>query len=281
MEKNKYKIALLSDLTDGMHNLLKSSVSLAKMVDAEIEVFNVRKPTDIVGKDNQLSAIRTINHEYIVTDKRMKNLIAPFSKDYGVPIRYSSTFGNVKTEISRYLDDNTPNIIVLGRRKTKPFNTVDDRIINFVLSIFKGSVMIVSKENGLEPNMNIGIGTLNCSNELLSSSFPEALFANANSPLKAFSIVNGPTTQPQSHEFLGKKIVDYVFDYNDNTMKKLPIYLSKSKVDLLFVERKKKEKINTSTPSNIYDMVKKLDINLMIAGEKNSQGNYQSKLNIA
>ncbi|MGS0525933.1 universal stress protein [Zobellia nedashkovskayae] len=242
MEKNKYKIALLSDLTDGMHNLLKSSVSLAKMVDAEIEVFNVRKPTDIVGKDNQLSAIRTINHEYIVTDKRMKNLIAPFSKDYGVPIRYSSTFGNVKTEISRYLDDNTPNIIVLGRRKTKPFNTVDDRIINFVLSIFKESVMIVSEENGLEPNMNIGIGTLNCSNELLSSSFPEALFANANSPLKAFSIVNGPITQPQSHEFLGKKIVDYVFDYNDNTMKKLPIYLSKSKVDLLFVERKKKRK---------------------------------------
>ena len=78
-----------------------------------------------------------------------------------------------------------------------------------------------------------------------------------------------------------EQIVDYVFDYNDNTMKKLPIYLSKSKVDLLFVERKKKEKINTSTPSNIYDIVKKLDINLMIAGEKNSQGNYQSKLNIA
>ncbi|OWW26613.1 hypothetical protein B4Q04_02710 [Zobellia sp. OII3] len=282
MKENKYKVALFSDLGDGMHNLLKSSVSLAKMVDGEIEVFNVRKPTDIIEKDNQLSAIRTINREYILTDKRMKNILSPISKDYGVNISYSSTFGNVKTEIERYLAKNNPDIIVLGRRKTRIFSRIDDRIANYVLTIFKGSVMIVSEENGLEPDMKIGIGTLNCSKESSSSSFPEALFAYTDSPLTSFNIVDGShTKQQQSQQFLGQKTVEYVFDYNENTLKKLPTYLSKSNINLLFVERKKKEKESTSSPLAMYDKVKKLGITLMIAGEKRLHLKYQNILKIA
>ncbi|WP_400071037.1 universal stress protein [Zobellia russellii] len=281
MEKDKNRIVLFSSLGNSLHNLLKSSVSLAKMVDGELEVFHVRKPIDIIRKDNQLSAMRTINREYILTDKRMKRIVSPISEDYGVPISYSSAFGNVKTEIARYLANNNPDIIVLGRRKARLFRAVDDRIANFVLTIFKGSVMIVSEENGLEPDMKIGIGTLNCSSESSSSSFLETLFAFTDRPLKSFNIVEGPNIRPKPQEFLGQKTVEYVFDYNENTLKQLPTYLSNSNINLLFVERKKKESKATASALNMYNKVKKLGITLMIAGEKRLHIKHQSNLRIA
>ena len=57
----KYKILVLSNLDSSTQKILKSAVSLAKMIDGQIEVFSVTKPTEIIAGDNQLSAIRTIN----------------------------------------------------------------------------------------------------------------------------------------------------------------------------------------------------------------------------
>ncbi|CAM3443759.1 hypothetical protein ZORO111903_02790 [Zobellia roscoffensis] len=281
MRRNRYKIAVFSDLTDSMLSLLKSSVSLAQMIDGEIEVFNVTKPTKIIGKDNQLSAIRTINREYILTDKRMRGIVSPISEDYNVPINYTSTFGNVKTEIARYLSENEPDVIVLGRKKIKPFNTINDRITNFVLGTFKGSVMIVPETNSLEPGKKIGIGMLNCSGESYNSPFSETLFTHANSPLKSFNLIDGSKPQPQPYQFLGRKTVNYVFDYNQNTIKTLPTYLSMSNIDLLFVERKRKENDNTTDVANMYDTAKKLGVTLMVAGEKRTNNEYQTNLQIA
>ncbi|WP_276168879.1 universal stress protein [Zobellia alginiliquefaciens] len=281
MRRTRHKIAVFSDLTDSMLSLLKSSVSLAQMIDGEIEVFNVTKPTQIIGKDNQLSAIRTINREYILTDKRMRDIVSPISEDYGVPISYTSTFGNVKAEIARYLSDNEPDVIVLGRKKIKPFNTINDRITNFVLRTFKGSVMIVSEQNSIEPGKKIGIGMLNCSGELNNSPFSETLFTCANSPLKSFNIIDSSKTQMQPFQFLGQKTVNYVFDYNQNTIKTLPTYLSMSNIDLLFIERKRKENHSIPAISNMYDMAKKLGVTLMITGEKRTNYEYQSNLQIA
>ena len=67
MEKSQYKILVLSDLTKSTTSTLRSSASLAKMIDGNVEFFCVKKPTDIVEKENQLSAIRTINKKYNIT----------------------------------------------------------------------------------------------------------------------------------------------------------------------------------------------------------------------
>ena len=99
MKSKKYKLLVLSDLNDSTLDILKSSVSLAKIIDGEINFFYVKKPTDIVGKENQLSALRTINKEHTVIDNKIKTVLKTISSDIAFDINYSFTFGNVKNEI--------------------------------------------------------------------------------------------------------------------------------------------------------------------------------------
>ncbi len=73
MKKNKYKILVLADMKKSTSTVLKSAVSLAKMINGDIQMFYVRKPTDIVAKENQLSAMRTINKEYQKTEKKIQD----------------------------------------------------------------------------------------------------------------------------------------------------------------------------------------------------------------
>lgn len=279
--KNKHKIALFTDLQGDISSLLKSAVSLAQMINGEIEVFNVTKPTAIIGKENQLSAMRSISHEYVLTEKRMKDLISPITTNFKVPIKYSSTFGNIRNEIDRFLKENNPDILVLGRNKSKHFNTADDRIINFVLNVFKGTVLIVSHDKGLEPGKKIGIGSLNCSESAFNMSFTEDLFFHANNTIKAFNIVETSNTLPQTSGFLGRKTINYVFDNNENTVNNLPLYLTRSNIDLLFLEGRKKVKEDLSRLLNTYEIVRKSNINLLITGEKHNNYNFNTTLKIA
>ena len=75
MKNNKYKILVLSDLKKSTSATLKTAVSLAKMIDGEIEFFHVKKPIDIVEKENQLSAIRTINENHTLIRKKIEKLL--------------------------------------------------------------------------------------------------------------------------------------------------------------------------------------------------------------
>ncbi len=279
--RNKQQIAVITDLEGDISYLLKSAVSFAKMINGEIQVLSVKKPTQVIGKGNQLSAMRSINQNYILTDKQIKNIVQPIMEKYSVPINYSSTFGNIKSEIERYLTANKPDILVLGRRKSKPFNTTDDRIINFVLSIFEGTILIVSPNKGLEPGKKIGIGSLNCSEAAFASSFTKDLFFNTNSSLKSFNLLETSTVKQTTGNILGRKTINYVFDHSENTVKNLPNYLLQSKVDLLFMERNKREKLSLSKSISPYDIVKKSDINLLIIGKSYTYYHYNTNLKIA
>ena len=68
----KYKIVLLSDMKGDLSTKLKGIANFSKMVDANIVVLHVIKPSDLVKEENQLSAMRAINDEYGTTDKKIK-----------------------------------------------------------------------------------------------------------------------------------------------------------------------------------------------------------------
>ncbi len=82
MKNNRYKILVLSDLKNSTNSTLKSSVSLAKMINGDVDFFHVKKATDIVEYESQLSAIRTINKLHTTTSTEIQHLIDTISKDY-------------------------------------------------------------------------------------------------------------------------------------------------------------------------------------------------------
>jgi nucleotide-binding universal stress UspA family protein len=144
MGNSKYKILVLSDLKETTNHALQNAVKVSKVIDAEIEFFHVKKPTDIVNTDSQLSAMRSINKEYVVTEKKINNLIAPIIENESITIHSSFAFGNVKNEIKNHINSCKPDVIILGSRKRKILSFVGDKIINFVLKSHKKTLIIVS-----------------------------------------------------------------------------------------------------------------------------------------
>lgn len=260
MDKSKkHKILVLSDINKSTSNTLKSSVSLAKIVNADIHFFYVKKPTDVVEKESQLSAMRTINRAYFSIDEKIKNIIKPISNNYGVNINQTFTIGNVKNEIEKYIDENKPDIIVLGKRKSKKISLIGDKITQFILKKHKGIIVIADDINVLEPNNELSLGLLNTTNK--NNSIIDTIVNSTQKPLKSFNITE--KNAPIKESFLTeKKTIDYVFEKGDDTIKNISNYLEKNNINLLFVDREKNK--STSKKTNIKEVIKNINCSLIL-----------------
>jgi hypothetical protein len=266
MRKNNYKILVLSDLKGDVKSTLKSTISLSKMIDRDINFFHVKSATDIVEKENQLSAIRSINSEFKTVNKKIQNLINPISKEYGVNINSKFAFGNVKSEIDKYINELQPEIIVLEKKKSSSFSFIGDNITELVFKIHAGVIMIASDKNGLEPNQAIALGILNDLEISSNLEFADDLIGNSQGPLKSFKIGNDSNSKNESQVATDKKTVQYVFEKNDNSIKNISNYISKNNINLLCVNRDEK---NGNNKANLKDVLGKLNVSILISADQN------------
>ncbi len=268
----KYKIVVLSNLKDALKTTLKNAIRLAQTVDGEIEVFNIQKPAEVVKKENQLSAMRVISAERTATNKKMRAIIDPIAKEFGLKIKYSFVFGNVKDEISKYIDYKNPDMVILAKRKSKFFNALGDRITEFVLNTYKGEIMIAADTNTLEPNQEIALGTLDDIGSFSNPELMEQLLQQTEKPLKSFKFIKSTGKPKKSQMPQTQKTIEYVFDHNPSALEKLPKYVSKNNIDLLLINWAKKENTHSSglISSDINGIIDKLNIPLMFMGERNS-----------
>lgn len=263
-----YKIVVLLNLDTSAQVTLKSAVSLAKMINGDIEVFSVKKPSDIINRESQLSAMRTISTKRTLTAKKMHELIAPISQEYGIDIKHSYVFGNVKNEIKDFITERQPDIVVLGKRKAKVFNLMGDNITGYILKVFKGAVMIANGRKGLEPNKEISLGMLNSALPSSGFEFAKDLVEHTKEPLKSFKTAKHTDALEKTPETSNNKTVEYVFEDGDNAINSISNFIAKSNVNLLYVERveKSSNKKSNLKASNIKDIVDKTNVNLLLTG---------------
>lgn len=268
--KLKQKILVLSDLKKSSSTTLKGAVALAKMIHADIDFLYVKKPTEIIEKENQLSANRIINQEYKAIEKKIQNLVNPISKEYGVTIKYSFSFGNLKNEIGKYIDDNQPEIIVLGKRKSKALHFIGDQITDLVIKKHDGIILITNEHNALEPNKELSLGVLNVSENASDFDLVNHLIDHSQKPFKSFKIVKNSNEINSKPIQSNTKMVEYVFEQNENSISNLSNYLSKNNINILCIDREKKENKNGLYPLNlnIKDIISKLNVSLLITGEQ-------------
>ena len=257
--KKKYKILVLSDLNKDANKTLISGVSISKIVNADIDFLYIKKPTEVVEKENQLSAMRAINEDYLLTDKKIKDLINPISDNYNVKINHKFSIGNIKTEIEKYIDLNKPDIIILGKRKSKIVSFMGDNITQIVLKKHRGTVVITDFNEVLEPNKELSLGLFNTT--ITSDKFIGKIIGSTQKPLTSFKIVEGFTTSKEEQP-LNKKTVEYAFKKGDNVLENISKYLSKTNINLLCVNRARS--ISNSTKISINDMINNLDCSLIL-----------------
>ncbi len=264
--KNNNKIVVLTDLKKSSIKNLKNTVALAKMIKGEVHVFHVKKSIDLVKKDNNLSALRSINDHYKETENKLKGLKSLISDQFNFSIDYSFSIGNVNKEIETFLDQTNPDIIVLGKKKKNVLRLIGDNVTELVLKKHQGAILIADKENNIEPNKELAIGLLNDIEEQLDVKFPSELVKFTKSPLKSFHILDSNANQ--NNVLKEKKTINYVFEKSDDSIKTLSKYLAKNSINLLCVDRVTNGKKKSSV-RNYKELIKELPVNLLILGNKN------------
>ena len=268
MKSKTYKILALSNLNDSTETILKSTISLAKIINGEIHLFYVKQPTELIQMENQLSAKRTINREQIVTDKKIQNIVQPFIDQYEVNIGYSFAFGNIKEEIENVINEYKPDIVVLGKRKPKSVVLFGDSIIQFVLKKHNGSIMIAADENPIEPNKHISLGFLNGLEEAFNLEFASDLLEHIQKPMKAFKLVKNTKVDNQEKLPRNEKIVEYVFEHRDGALQNVSNYLSKSKVNLLCVDRTQEQSKGKTNHviTDVKEAINEFNVSVLLSG---------------
>jgi nucleotide-binding universal stress UspA family protein len=235
--KDTCKILVLSDLTKSTSKTIKSAVALGKIINADIDFFYVKKPTEVVEKDSQLSALRTINKTYFTIDKKIKNLLKPITDSYNTSISHSFIIGNIKNEIAEYIDKSKPDIIVLGKQKATIFPFLGDNITQLVLKKHTGTVVITDDENCLEPNEELSLGLFQ--NTSSNSALVERITNATQKPLTYFKIAEKDIESKKTPLLESKNKIEYIFEQGDNAVKNISNYLSRKKINVLFVSREK------------------------------------------
>lgn len=232
--KDKCKILILSDINDTTINIIKNGVNLAKMVGAEVNFLCVKKPTEIIEKESQLSAMRSINENFIKADNKIKEILKEISNDENIIVRHKISFGNLKDEIKKHLIEIKPDIVVLGKRKPSLLSFLGDNMINFILKTHSGTIMLTDNKNLLSVNPNLSLGLLNNVN-LSTTSFIEKFVYFTKKPVKSFQVISSKSSKKETAP--SSKTAGFVFEKGDNKLKQLNNYLSTNNINLLFVNK--------------------------------------------
>ncbi len=265
MKEKTNKILALIDLKKSTDSVIKNSLSLAENLNADVHFFHVKKPTDVVTKANQLTAIRTINEESNKLDKELKTLLNPHIENNKFKISFSYSIGNIKNELERFLDKNTQNIVVLGKRKTGSFRLVGDNVTNYVLDKHPESVIISAEDSVIEPSSNLSLGFLNSKAEDLNEGLTKELVNLTKEPLNSFRVIDSEEDSKEKIKISDKKTVEYVFEKNDDSIHNISNYLLKNKVNLLCINRTRKMNKNVSKLKNeIKEVINKTNISILL-----------------
>lgn len=258
---NKSKILVLSDINKSADKTLQSAINLAEVLNGEVEFFCVKKPTDIIDKESQLSAIRSINQEVITSSNKVKNLVSEVKNERNIKINTKISIGNLKGEISQYIKKVNPEIIVLGKKKPKFLNFSGDNLVNFILKEFKGIVMIASDKKMFEVTDNLNLGAINNIETSGKNYVIDNILSNIKKPLTLFKVAEDNIVESKDQNIETHR--EFIFEKNDNVIKNISKYLSKSNINLLFVDRSKEEFINSK--SSIQDIANTVDCPLILS----------------
>ncbi|WP_420401251.1 universal stress protein [Flagellimonas sp.] len=265
MKNKNYKILILADLKKKTDTILKNTAGLAKMIGGEISLLHVKQPLVVVKQDNQLSAVRSINDTYTTSKKHIKQLVKPIEEDFGLKIDTTFKVGNVKEEINRQIQEMRPDVIILGQRKSIPIKFLGDGITKHVMSTFDGLVMIASHEQVISNNKELSLGVVNGKKDFGNMDLMEKLIAQSSQPLKSFKIANREDQGVQDEE--GPKMVEYVFEPQDNAINNMATYLSRTNVDLLYVDLEDASKANI----NVKNVIGKFNVPFLLAGKRSTK----------
>ncbi|QIE60032.1 universal stress protein [Rasiella rasia] len=236
--QNKQNILVLTDLKENSLNVLKSAASLAHMTDADIELFHVKKPLEVVKHENQLSATRSIEEIHANVVGQLKQLAHEIYRTHAIKVRYSFSFGNIRNEVKHKLEQQQHDIVVVGKRTTKKPAYLGDNMVPFVLKNFDRMVLVADTKNVIEASESLAVGLLKDTTS--DNPLAATLAAHAKKPLRLFTVASKNPAEVEAKPHSGE-MVRYIFEQSDTVVKNISNYITKNAINLICVADRNKQ----------------------------------------
>lgn len=272
--QSKYRILVVTDQSTSSNIALQNAVNLAKTIDGSIELFYVKPPTQVVRNVNQLSAMRELNTERNRTRRKLRTLADQIAEAEGIPIIYDFAFGNVVYEVQEHINKTQPDIVVLGKSKTKVTNLLGTDIASYLLKNYKGTLLISAEEKTISTGNDFNLGILDDFLTQETSNLTNDLEKNSTKPITFFKIkTSGNGSQEELHSSevnegtTRTKLTTFEFDQGSNLSSSVTKYVQRSGVNLLCVRKSTlldlNKKLKTVT-RQIQKTIQKADIPVLI-----------------
>ncbi len=261
---SKYRISVLLDLAKASETILMNAVQLAKAIDGSVSVFHVKPALSLVNRESQLSAIRNIRDQEKNTRNTLQKLVDTVGQQEGIPISFGMTSGNVKSRIKNFLAEEKPDIVVLGKPRTRT-KLIGDSVTDFVMSITNAHVLIMVEDHKLDTFKGLSLGVFG--NKLLENDqrFINDLKRDNDKPIRVFQIRNQQAPLATSETVTQHKTIDYVFTEGANALDSLVKYVHRTHTQLLCIPKSNKRTFAFQTsPSK--EVLRKSDVPILIMG---------------
>ncbi|WP_222984198.1 universal stress protein [Flagellimonas meishanensis] len=260
--QHNYRISVLLDLSDTSEILLMNAVRLAKAINGSVVAFHVKPVLSLVDRESQLSAIRNIRDQEKTARNTLQQLAAKVGESENMPISVSVSSGNVKSQIKEYLQEEKPDILVLGKPRSRG-GLLGDSITDFVVDKVNIHVLIMVEDHQLETFEGLNLGIFGREFPKNGLAIIDALKKDNDRQLRVFHIKN---QQAQTVTSSAHKTIDYVFTEGANALDSLVKYVMRTNTQLLFIPKRKKNTFAFQTsPSK--EVLRKSDVPIFILAE--------------
>ncbi|MEW7292139.1 universal stress protein [Aquimarina sp. 2304DJ70-9] len=256
---SKYRMLVLIDLSKASENVLKNAVQLSKVLKGSLEVFYVKAPADVVSYENQYSAIRAIQEDTRRAQARLKKMIRKIEKEENVLITFQIAYGNIKNAIKEKIVKVQPDLVLLGKRKSKLINFLNHGITNFILKKCSANILIAGQDDKFHSYRDIMLGVYGSILQDEGIEVINDLNQKNTSPIRFFSVKNQDNKR-QAGLKQTKEGVSYVFSEGTNALDGLASYISRTNMQLFCIPRK------YGIKASVRQMVDKLDIPVLFVG---------------
>lgn len=238
-QKSKYRLLVLMDISTTSHNILKNATNFAKLVNGSMDVFQVKKTTNLVNSESQIATIRTMNHEDLNKKKEFRNIIDLVSQEEKIPVTFNFVYGNIKNEINDHIEKTKPDIVILGRRKKKKIHFLGDGLIKNLLKNHNGAILIADDDDAFTSYQDKSIGFFNDLDSSEKTALTNDLKKLTEKPLKLLK--NNQNTSLDSNE----DTILFELDAKGAPTKEIGSLILENNISLLCVNKKNDISIKT------------------------------------
>ncbi len=262
--QSKYRISVLLDLAKASETILTNAVQLAKAIDGSVSVFHVKPALSLVNRESQLSAIRNIRDGEKNARNTLQKLVKTVGEKEALPISFSMTSGNVKSRIKNYLAEEQPDIVVLGKPRSRT-KLIGDSVTDFVMSKAKAHVLIMVEDHKLDTFKGLSLGVFGNTLPKNGQDIISDLKQDNDKPIRVFQIKSQQTPHTESETAAQHKTIDYVFTEGANALDSLVKYVHRTKTELLCIPKGNRKTFTFKTnPSR--EVLRKSNVPILIMG---------------